>query len=795
MAKLCFIIGYGGQSLPLLSRILAEESLEHGFEYLVTTSTQALEAVDFLKSSDAIFVYSGSLPSEAEKAIVESSASIVISGSESYIHLSRGPNELAVKATAFYKIGGENNLRQLIHIILKGLGFEVEVASLEEVPWHGIWHPELGTFAKLNDYFSVYPNKDRHCVGLLFYRSRWLYGNTDHVRCLIKALEDEGLGVIPVFTYSFGDANIGAPSAEDSIREFFILNERPVIHALINLTSFFLLDHRALPKKGRFTTVRGLDLLKKMNVPIVQAVHSFSRSVEEWKNNSDGLDYTSQIYQVIMPEVDGLIEPIYLAGSKTTAQGVKKYQIFEEHAKYIAKRVKRWIELRNKPPEKRKVAIILINPPCKSLEANVAVGFGLDVPESVARLLHELKRLGYHVGDFLPRNGKQLIKIIMERKAISEFRWTSIDEIVKSGGAAGFVDADTYTEWFNELPSDVKEKMIRDWGNPRDVLSGRVGKELVGMVYNNKFVVPGVFFGNVFVAPQPKCGCAGASCDGQVCRILHDPTVTPPHQWLAVYRWITRIFKADLIVHFGTHGYLEFRPGKGVGLSPSCWPEISIDTVPHLYVYIVSNPMEGVIAKRRSYASIIDHLYPPMSMADVLDDIDSLLAEYSKAKQLGDSARAEVIYENLLKKAKENSIPVEDGERERIVEGIHRYLSAVRNTQIEMGLHVFGCPPHDPSELAEYVATIMNYDTYSFPSIRRCIAEYVGLNYDEMKKRPHDVNSFGLTNHETLHVLHNVAVNVLKRLLELNVERSMLTAKVVSSLLNEELVKLLRRRV
>nr|WP_231487447.1 cobaltochelatase subunit CobN [Archaeoglobus fulgidus] len=81
---------------------------------------------------------------------------------------------------------------------------------------------------------------------------------------------------------------------------------------------------------------------------------------------------------------------------------------------------------------------------------------------------------------------------------------------------------------------------------------------------------------------------------------------------------ILSIFKADVIIHFGTHGYLEFRPGKGVGLSPSCWPEISVDDVPHLYVYNVSNPMEGVIAKRRSYATIVDHLYPPMSMANVL---------------------------------------------------------------------------------------------------------------------------------------------------------------------------------
>jgi cobaltochelatase CobN len=257
---------------------------------------------------------------------------------------------------------------------------------------------------------------------------------------------------------------------------------------------------------------------------------------------------------------------------------VKVYEAYEPHARYVAKRVKRWIELRRKPPKERRIAIVLINPPCKGLEANVAVGMELDVPESIARLLHRLKELGYDVGDpsMLPKDGRELMRMIMERKAISDFRWTSVEDIVRRGGAAAFVDEEAYLKWFSELPDDVKERMVRDWGHPSDVLNGKVDKALVGMVYDRRFVVPGIRFGNVFITPQPKFGCAGPACDGKVCRILHDPTISPPHQWLAVYRWITRAFKADAIMHFGTHGYLEFRPGKGVGLSPSCWPEISI---------------------------------------------------------------------------------------------------------------------------------------------------------------------------------------------------------------------------
>jgi len=381
-----------------------------------------------------------------------------------------------------------------------------------------------------------------------------------------------------------------------------------------------------------------------------------------------------------MPEVDGAIEPIFIAGARMGSDGVKRYETYRPHAGYIARRVKKWIELRQKPPSERRIAIVLINPACEGLEANVGATIGLDSPESIAKLLHKLKELGYNVGDAsrLPKDGNELIKMIMDRRAISEFRWTSVEEIVKRGGAIAFVDEKTYLEWFNELPEDVKKKMVKEWGHPSDVLNGKINKQFIGMVYDHKFVIPGIKFGNIIIMPQPKPGCTGPACNGEVCKVLHDPTISPPHQWLALYRWITRIFKADVIIHFGTHGYLEFRPGKGVGLSPSCWPEISIDDVPHLYVYVVSNPMEGVIAKRRSYAEIIDHMYPPMAMAEVLEELELLLNQYAKAKQSGDFTRAEVAYKEMLEKARKNNVPIRGRSPEEVVEEVHRYLDMVR---------------------------------------------------------------------------------------------------------------------
>lgn len=769
MVKLAFIIGYGASALPLLSKILSAESNEHKFEFVVTSDERAQDHLEFLRASDAIFIYLHNLAQEVEGAIAKSRASIVISASESYGHLSRGQRGSIARAVALFKLGGERNLSQLVHLLLRESGLNVEVAEPEEIPWHGIWHPELGTFTDVDEYLEKYAYSNKPLVGLLFYRTYWLYGNRDDLKSLIKSLENEGLGVIPVFTYGFKDANLGTPSAEDSIREFFISNGKPLIQALINLTSFFLLDRKTTEKdffaSKAFNAMEGVELLKGLNVPIIQAVRSYYRSVEEWRRDPAGVDYMTQVYHVIMPEVDGLIEPIFSAGSKVSPDGVKIYEAFEEHSKHIAKRVRRWIELRSKPPRERRVAIILINPPCKGLEANVGVGLGLDVPESVARLLHAMREFGYDVGDGLPRDGRELIKMIMERRAISEFRWTSVEDIVKSGGAIDFVSLDEYSSWFNELPEDLRERIVNDWGRPEDVLAGKVDKALVGMVYDGKFVIPGIRFGNIFITPQPKFGCAGARCDGVVCRILHDPTITPPHQWWAVYRWITRKFKADLIIHFGTHGYLEFRPGKGVGLSPSCVPEASLDDVPHLYVYAVSNPMEGVIAKRRGYATLVDHIYPPMAMAEVLDELDSLLTQYAKAKSLGDELRRRKVYEQMLEKAKERRIRVRDPkDEEGTIEEVHRYVDLMRGSQINLGLHIFGHPPKEPRRLAEYVITAMSYDSYYSPSIMRAMAEAVGLDYDKMRKDPMGTTN-GFANRELLEALHKVAVKSLESLL------------------------------
>ncbi len=768
--RICLILGYGGRCIDAIRRALTEISRDipeiEGHAFLIN-ETERDDVLKLLETCDVIFIYSYNIPHKFESLLQRiRDKSIIISIDPLTISISNVDISIVKRAKEYYTRGGDVNYVRLIKYLAKVGGLNIDVEDPVNVPWHGIYHPRIGVFQDTREYLRNYQYSDRPLVGLLFYRSHWINGDVEPVNSLIKDLEDNGLGVIPVFTHGHRDPLLGTPSKSDSCMKFFIIDSRCVIDFLIDFTSFFFANR---PLTSDRFNVRSdeQEILKILNVPVMRPILMWFRDVDEWLKSSQGVDYLTQVYQVIMPEVDGLIEPIVLAGSRRGEYGeIKGFNTVKEHSSYIARRVRKWVELRRKDKKSCKIAIVLHNAPCKGLEANIAVGLGLDVLESVVRLLKRLKESGYHV-EGIPENGKELAKLILDRRAISEFRWTSVKDIVERGGALDLVDLETYIRWFEELPDSVKRRVIETWGDPHTLIDDQKSP-LAAALYDGKLVVPGLRFGNVVVILQPKFGCAGTRCDGRVCKILHDPTIPPPHQWLAVYRWISRIFRADVIIHFGTHGYLEFRPGKGVGLSWMCWPEITIDDAPHLYVYVVTNPMEGVIAKRRGYATIVDHVYPPMSIPEVYEELESLLSEYTKAKALGDRGRAKILLDRIVEKAMKANIEIssEDSE-ESILEKVHRVIETVRSTQINLGLHIFGCR-YDIDRAVEYAVTVLHKDTPTYRSVIRVILELLGVDYDEARSKCFYIPRLGMSSVEAVKKAREVAILALKKLANMN---------------------------
>jgi len=699
----------------------------------ITQRPEILEEVkQELKEADLILLYRTHDPFwgviEEEVKALGGRLPVIVTGSDpSYWRLSTVNPEVVATVYQYILYNGQENLCEMLKYLLATLfGHEITYRPPRENPWEGIFHPEIGgPFSSVEEFLGNYPYKNRPLVGLLYSRSNWITGNMEVERALIMALEERGLGVIPVFFYSLKDKTLGNLSGEEVVRKFLVKGERPLVEALVKLTSFFLGSKKGEIRESQAEA--GARLLLELGIPLISPLISYYKDKEEWFDDPQGL--AQQVaWSIAMPEFEGAVEPIIIGATRgVSAPEEEFYEPIEERIVKVADRVAHWVALRRKPNEEKRVALILHNNPCASVEATVGGGAHLDTLESVAEILKRMKKEGYRVED-PPANGKELIDEIMRKKAISEFRWTTVDEILEKGGALALIDVDDYLKWFEELPERTRARMIEAWGEPPGEERDGVPP---GMVYDGRLVVTGVRYGNAVVCVQPKRGCAGARCDGRVCKILHDPDVPPPHQYVTTYKWLSRNFGADVIIHVGTHGNLEFLPGKATGLSGGCFPDIGIDTVPHLYIYNADNPPEGTIAKRRSYAVLVDHMQTAMAQGELygdLEEIERLLFEYEKVKDV-EPGKAHFLGHMIEEKLKEGNlismIKVPEGASfDDLVRSAHETLSMLKNTYIPKGMHVFGRIP-EGERLTELVYAIVRYgnDPRSLRGLVRLLLE------------------------------------------------------------------------
>jgi cobaltochelatase CobN len=657
---------------------------------------------------------------ELDKPVVPVTAEVAAAGNV-------GKKEVQ-RAVEYHLYGGRENLSAFL-LWLGELSARLPTGTAQkpqELPWAGIYHPSAEhCFTELQDYLNWY-HEQRPLIGLLFPRVFWIEENLADYDAIIRELEQCGAGVIAVFS----DGWFGQVKNDDVIKQFFICEDKPVIDTLLIYGAFFLNLRRDLMAINQDSSG---DALEFLNVPVLEIIKS-AQTRGEWMENLEGLSLPQVVISITLPEFDGLIEPLLVGLNEDESDQAKSVPI-PENISYLADRLFRWIELHKKSNSEKKVAFVLLNSPCKSVEATVGTAFGLDSLESVARILQQMNEAGYKL-DWIPEDGKELVEEIMGRKALPDFRWTTIDEIVDKGGVAAMLPLEKYQEWFNELPDTVRDKVVAAWGDPAATRELEGVEKLSFGLYNSSLVLPGIISGNVFIGVQPKRGCAGSRCDGEVCKILHDPDVAPPHQWLAWHRWLEEEFKADVIVHVGTHGVLELLPGKTTALSETCFPRISLGKIPHLYIYNLVNPMEAVIAKRRSAAVIVDHLPPvlaSMQLSGELADLEELLEDYQKASGLNEKGRAKVILQQIGEKALAARLLPEGCEPDP--DTLHAKMTMLRESQFRDGLHIFGEAP-DGDALAELVNTVMRLDQPDCPSLRRAMAGILGVDYDELLADP-----------------------------------------------------------
>uniref|UniRef100_B8HL11 Cobaltochelatase, CobN subunit n=1 Tax=Cyanothece sp. (strain PCC 7425 / ATCC 29141) TaxID=395961 RepID=B8HL11_CYAP4 len=449
-------------------------------------------------------------------------------------------------------------------------------------------------------------------VGVLFYRAHYLAANTAAIDALCQALEDRQLEPLPIYLQSLQD---GAVQAE--LEQLF--SQQPV-EMILNTTGF------AIARPGGEMDTPLTNLWQRLAVSVLQVICS-SGSQSQWETHFQGLLPRDMAMNVALPEVDGRL--ISRAISFKTVQTrdlaleteVVSYEPVADRIQFVADLTANWVKLRQTPVSERRIALILANYPNR--DGRLANGVGLDTPASCIEILQALQQAGYNLGEApLPVSGDELIHLLT-RGITNDPEGRDLRCIYQS------VDLETYQAYFANLPAAVQQGISDRYGAPEQEWQDHFqpSKNI-----SPAFPVAGLQLGQVFIGIQP-----GRGYDRDPSLNYHAPDLEPPHSYLAFYYWIRSKFSAHAVVHLGKHGNLEWLPGKSIALSATCYPEVALGALPHLYPFIVNDPGEGSQAKRRSQAVIIDHLTPPLTRAELygpLQQLENLIDEYYEAQTL-----------------------------------------------------------------------------------------------------------------------------------------------------------------
>jgi magnesium chelatase subunit H len=498
-------------------------------------------------------------------------------------------------------------------------------------------------------------------------RSYVISDNSGHYDGMIAALEARGLRVIPAFATGL--------DARPAIEKFFMREGRPAIDAMVSLMGFSLVGGPAYNDAKA-----ACEILSKLDVPYIAAHPVEFQTLEEWQGSDRGLLPVESTIMVAIPELDGSTGPAIFGGRAQGgtacagchrrcefphSENARDMHVCAERAEKLAARVEKLAVLRRSERAARKIAIVLFNFPPNA--GNTGTAAYLSVFESLHRVLLGMKLAGYSVEP--PATADALRASIVEGNAK---RYGALANVHARVSADSQVRGE---RWLRQIEAQ--------WGPAP-------GKQQSD---GTSIHILGERFGNVFVGVQPAFG-----YEGDPMRLLFEKGFSPTHAFSAFYRWIREDFGADAALHFGTHGALEFMPGKQVGMSEACWPDRLIGDLPNFYLYASNNPSEGAIAKRRAGATLISYLTPPVANAGLYRGLVELKVSLDRWRQLGPDAEDERIGLAELIQTQAAALDLAPGEplwNDQAATAIGKLGEAVLEleyTLIPHGLHVVGEP-------------------------------------------------------------------------------------------------------
>ena len=626
---------------------------------------------------------------------------------------------------SYYKYSGLKNWTNLwLWLARKFLQLPLaNVPKPEAMPWDGIYHPRSSQiYQDVNKYKQDFCHAGKPTIGVVFFRTDWLWGDMAFADAIVTEIEKQECNALCFFSNSTPDAESGCGGFKEALSKYICGEGKENVDVFINTIKFSLFSIRAC----------ALSDLQKMNITVLQA-YALYQTYQHWYEDFAGMSALEVAYSVSLPEFDGIIHSCPVSTVERNLRNEQVTQAIDERINMLVRKAKKLALLRMKPNREKKLAIVFHNHP--STNSNIGSCAAIDSIESVRLLLADLQQAGYQV-DHIPTDRQAFIDELIAG-ATNDRDYMNEKQI---DNADAKLTAAAYRTYFHSLPTKVQQRLTKDWGEaPGEVFH-----------YDDFLLIPGTINGNIFITMQPPRG-FGEDPD----KIYHSPDCAPTHHYLGFYHWLRDIWGADAMMHIGTHGSLEWLPGKGVAMSNECYPDICTGDLPNVYPYWVVDTGEGIQAKRRSAACLISYLSAPLSISGVYDELAELenaLEEYVHFKSDMEADLSEPMAQVREKAAAadlNDEVREEDAaDFDEYVSHLHTYLTDLKNMQMTTGLHIMGNPPAG-EKLTEYLYALVRLENGEMPSLPKTLANAYGYEYYELmdessKLLPDEVLSYGM---------------------------------------------------
>lgn len=584
----------------------------------------------------------------------------------------------------YWRFGGVTNMARLLSTsAARYEGRDFAELPPEPTPDDGYYHPDSPSlFTTTAEYERWYEASGRFDPAapkvLIDFADGWRLGMNQATDAVMRAFEGGGFNAAAIF----GTAQ-AAP---------FAVDYRPDI--LISR------------KHGRWWLGdSGVEVLRNnLNVPILRGLSLLftGESFSAYRQTRAGIRDAGLIMGAVVPELDGAIQPTLIEGLESAWYGRRFEAHQAERIGVLVERARRWVRLRTMPHSRKRVAVFYVS----GIGKGRITAAGLNVPRSMMRFLDALGDSGYAVEDPPVDEAALLAQLLDLGRNVSAGRPRELRQLADRAGVE-LLPLSGYRRWFESLPEEMRDEVVAAFGPPPGRL---MTVERSGQSF---FVIPKLDFGNVIVLPQPV---RGAHMDA---KLQHNDRVPPPHQYLAVYWWLREVWRADAIVNYGTHGTHEFLPGRPLGQLADDWSDRTLEALPSLYVYVVDNVGEALIAKRRGAAVTISHQIPPVDASDLAREEPDVARLYRAVNQLLDAPDG-ALKENLRGRIQsmaasqgfDRDLGLDWSEEEpgdAAVARLGDYIHLLDADRIPTGLHVHG-RTGTAEELAPMIASMLGGD-------------------------------------------------------------------------------------